>query len=149
MPAVVEESRSRFSDSMESDIHGRDEVSIEDDGTAVPSPHSAQDALFGEWSDLCRRQSTMRGTAQDDSHSSVVGELDQVSDVADEDDRLSEEGGPDPVESEVEEQPQGVASLRTGFTFVETGESFGSVPGRRLCDEERTAILCAVHTESQ
>ena len=52
------------------------------------------------------------------SHSSVVGELDQVSDVAD------EEGGPDPVESEGEEQPifrlPGVASLRTGFTFLES-----------------------------
>ena len=38
---------------MESDIHGRDEVSVEDDGMAVASPHSAQDAFLGERSDLC------------------------------------------------------------------------------------------------
>ena len=46
-----------------------------------------------------------------------------MSDVADEDDRWSEEGGPDPVESEGEEPPfqlPGVASLGTGFTFVES-----------------------------
>ena len=52
-PAVVEESRSRLIVSMESDIHGRDEVSVEDDGMAVPSPHSAQDAFLGERLDLC------------------------------------------------------------------------------------------------
>ena len=80
VPAVEEWSRS------ESHIHRRDE--------AVPSPLLAQDALFGERSDL--ETVNDERTAQD-SHSSVVGELDQVSDVADEDDRLSEEGGPDPV----------------------------------------------------
>ena len=91
MPAVEEGSRSR----MESDIHRRDE----DDGTAVPSPHSAQDASFSERSDLGMEpvaEVQILETANDErtaqeSHSSVVRELDEVSDVADEDDRLSEE----------------------------------------------------------
>ena len=114
VPAVEEGSRA------ESHIHRRDE--------AVPSPLLAQDASFGERSDLGMEpvaEVQILETVNDerDSHSSV-GELDQVSDVADEDDRLSEEGGPDPVESEGEEQPifrlPGVASLRTGFTFLES-----------------------------
>ena len=50
--------------------------------------------------------------------------METANDVADEGDRLSEEGGPDPVENEVQEQPPfrlpDVASLRTGFTFVES-----------------------------
>ena len=108
-------------------IHERDEVIIEDDGTAVSSPHSAQDAFLGARSDLCMGD-VIEPVAEvpimetvNDERTSVVGELDRVSDVADEDDRWSEDGGPDPVESEVEEQPPfrlpGVASLMTGFTF--------------------------------
>ena len=88
---------------------------------AVPSPLLAQDALFGERSDLGMEavaEVQILETVNDErcSHSSVVGELDQVFDVAD------EEGGLDRVESEGEQifRLPGVASLRTGFTFLES-----------------------------
>ena len=109
-------------------IRGRGEVIVEDGETEVPSPQPAQDVFTGARPDLNMGDvieavaevpimETVNDelTAQDDSRSSVVGELDRVS---------SQEGGPDPIKCKVDGVPlfrlPGVASMRTGFTFVES-----------------------------